>query len=283
MKKTIKVSSHDLLKFEDFKDGIQKVSLNVKELFLNARSREKKNFEEKLSQFLKFARENDYSEIVRQEGDFLIYRTECIIPEKRNLKTPVLILLGNPALHSVRSEMFFSSERKGREHRFWKILRQAEFLSFMSDKQDVSLAKRNKLRKEELFDLSYKSPFRIGLAVFYSIPSGASGEWAGVAGLRRLFWKKALTRIAECEKERVEGLIKKFVSPNGFVVTFQKDAYLKIKSSDSFDYSLTDAKGGKLRGECQCDPRVELYGFPPTKLMSINSTLLRNLTTRATP
>lgn len=283
MKKNIEVNCFDLLKFEDLKDGIQEVSLDINELFLNRRERDRRDFEERLSYFLKFVDENDYSNIVRREGDFLIYRTECIIPEERNSETPVLILLGNPALHSVRSEMFFSFEGKGREHRFWKTLRQANFLLFRSDtdKQDVSLAERNKLRKEELFDLSYKSPFRIGLAVFYSMPSGASGKWAGVAGLRRLFWKKALTRIAECERERVESQIRKFASPKGLVVAFQKDAYLHVKSSDSIGYSLTEAKRGKLKGECRCDKGVELYGFPPTRLMSINSTLLRNLTTRA--
>jgi hypothetical protein len=253
----------DLIKFEEVKPGIQKVSLNIQELYANRKDQEE--FEERLCQFLKSDPYN--SHIIRLEDKQLIYRTECILPEKKDSRLPLLLLLGNPASHSVYSEMFFSFESaRGREHRFWGALKKAGILSFRSSS--------NLERKKELYDLSYNSPFRIGLATFYSMPSGASGMWLGVDGLRKLFRKKALRRIADCEKARVDGLIRKFLSPEGGAVfAFQKDAYLGIKSRESHDYNLDETKKGELVGVCQCDSNVRLYCLPPTRLIEGKKTL----------
>jgi hypothetical protein len=43
----------------------------------------------------------------------------------RNKATFTKVFFGNPAFHSVHSEMFFSFESNGREHRFWKVLKKA--------------------------------------------------------------------------------------------------------------------------------------------------------------
>ena len=137
----------------------------------------------------------------------------------------------------------------------------------------------NWFRKQKLYELRYESDFRIGLAVFYSMPSGAScPKWAGVEGLRKLFRKKALRKITECEKARVEGIIRKSLSPKGAVFAFQKDAYSEIKSSKSPDYDFDKAKKEGLIGVCQCDHNVRLFCLPPTRLMQGKKSLalLRN-------
>jgi len=259
--------SEKLLRFQDLKLGVQEAFLNIADLYPHQSEREK--FEERLLRFLNSDSAN--LKIFRRKDELLIYRTECIVPEKQDSRFPLLLLFGNPASHSVYSEMFFSFESNGREHRFWKVLNKVRLLSFTSDLESGSrmdLAYRNRLRKEELYDLRYNSPFRIGLAVFYSMPSGASGTgWAGVAGLYRLFGKRALWRIGEYEKSRVERLIRKFVSPRGAIIAFQKDAYLRVKSSMSPDYDIARARSGELVGVCQCDPDVRLFCFPPTRLM----------------
>jgi len=257
----------NLLTLQDLSFGIQKVTLNIKELYPN--QKERIQFERRLFQFLDS--HSTISRIFRRKGELLIYKTECIIPKRKNLRLPLLLLFGNPALHSIYSGMFFSFEGDKREHRFWRALKEADVLSFKSSfyyPSRKSLKNGNQSRKKALYDLHYYSPFRVGLATFYSMPTEASSsQWAGVAGLHRLFRRRALRRIAECEKERVEELIQEFVSPGGVVIAFQKDAYLEIKSSTSPDYELVKAKSGKLVGTCECDPNVRLFCFPPTRLL----------------
>jgi len=255
-----------LLTVQDLKPGIQKVTLDVEAAYPDRERR--RRFDER---FLAFLNSHElHPRIFERAGDMIIYRTECIIPRKQDLRSPLLLVFGNPASQSVYSEMFFACEGSGQEHRFWKILRAAGILAFPSaanGDRRPTLEKSNQLRKNALYELCYESPFRIGLAVFYTMPSGASGPWAGVAGLRRLFGTQALRRICKCEKDRVNGLIRGFVTARGAVITFQKDAYLGIRSLASPDYALDEAKAGRLIGACQCDPNIMLLCCPPTRLL----------------
>lgn len=115
------------------------------------------------------------------------------------------------------------------------------------------------------------------LKSYNCLPGAASCyPWAGVAGLYRLFGREALSQIGECEKERVDGIIGDFVSPNGAVIAFHKEAYQVIKSSESSDYTLAKAKAGHSIGNCQCDPGVTLFCLPPTRLLPGYPGLLRN-------
>lgn len=256
------------MEFQDVKPGIQKVSLKIQELYKV--SKELNEFKERLSSFLKSPSDPHNSKIVKLKNEQLVYQTECIIPEKQDSRVPLLVLLGNPASHSVYSEMFFSFERKGQEHRFWKAFKNAGILKFTEKSSYAKdLAERNQSRKKELYDLSYKSKFRIGLATFYSMPSGASkSNWAGATGLRKLFGKKALMKIASCEKSRIAGLIANFLSPQqGVVFAFQKDAYVEIKSPESPKYDFDKVKQEGLEGVSQCDPNVRLFCLPPTRFM----------------
>lgn len=255
----------NLLTLQDLSIGVQQAMLNIKELYPNIK--ERTQFEKRLFKFLDS--HSALSKIFRRKGELLIYRTECIIPKKKDLRLPLLLLFGNPALHSIRLGMFFSFEGDKREHRFWRAIKEADFLSFESNYlSKKSLGDHNRSRKKAFYDLHYTSPFKVGLATFYSMPTEASSsQWAGVAGLYKLFRRRALRRIAECEKKRVDKLIQEFVSPGGVVIAFQKDAYLEIKSSASPDYDLIKAKSGKLVGTCECDPNVRLFCFPPTRLI----------------
>lgn len=257
------------------REGIQEVSLKVRDLFTE--EKELKEFRERLSQFKNPENSDAYtSEVYKIKEDLLTYETESIIPEKRNGKrTPLLLLLGNPASHSVKERMFFSFERNRQEHRFWKVLEESGIFAPKIPTNDLD--KRNKLRKQKLYDLDYDSPFRIGLTVFYSMPSAASGRWSGVAGLRRLFGKDAFKSLTTWEKKRIETLIKEFVAPTGLVIAFQKDAYMRIKSDDSQEYSLSKVKVEGIKGQCQSEPKVKLYCLAPTRLMHMNLKLLKGI------
>lgn len=254
----------DLLNFEevDGKHGIQKVRLNIRKLYPECRKREE--FKRKFRRFLDSDCCNRKVIDCLKDSEVLTYRTECIIPVKTNSKPSLLLILGNPASHSVYSEMFFSFERKeGQEHRFWKALKKTGILSFKSA--------LNRKRKEELYALSYDSPFRLGLAMFFSMPSGASrSKWAGVRGLRKLFGMKGLKKIAEDEKKRIERLIQKFVMSKGAIFVFQKDAYLEISQSTNYDYGKVREEG--LEGIYRGHPNIRLFCLPPTRRMHLKKT-----------
>ena len=78
------------------------------------------------------------------KGDRLKYQSEQLIPSKPdNRRTPLLLVLGNPASHSVKEGMFFSFEGNKKEHRFWKhILKPAGVLDFPYDESHCLLPRR---------------------------------------------------------------------------------------------------------------------------------------------
>jgi hypothetical protein len=273
--------SPDLLRIKEIIPpilGIQEVSLDIQELY-QGQNNARKNFDQRLNDFLNSDDRN--GKIFRPQGDILVYRTECVIPTKQDSRRPLLLLLGNPASHSVKEEMFFSYERDGQEHRFWKVLDKSGIFPLLPE--NMNLHERNKLRKQMLSDLNYRSPFSIGLAVFYSMPSPSSGKWAGVAGLKRLFRKEAFDRITEWERKRVNEMIKEFVSHRlGLVVAFQKDAYSKIKSKDSECYSRKKTMTNGIKGKWQCNENVPLYCVAPTRNMQTNLHLLKEIVDSAT-
>jgi hypothetical protein len=269
-----------LLEFQDSKQSIQKVTLNIRDLF--EKEKDQAEFRKRLSQFENPHNSDIYTnEIYQTRGDLLIYETESLIPERKSdERTPLLLLLGNPASHSVKERMFFSFERDRQEHRFWRILDESGIFSIPFVMKDVD--KRNKIRKAKLYDLDYASPFKIALATFYSMPSPAIGRWAGVAGLHRLFRKEAFKQVTNCERKRLADLINHFLAPNGIVIAFQKDAYQEIKSNESPDYSLDRAKRGEIESQCRFDPKIKIYCLAPTRLMKTNLERLKKIKTKHT-
>ena len=89
-------------------------------------------------------------DIYRLDGYRLIRTIEQLIPEKADHRPPLLLVLGNPATHSVKAGMFFSFEDAGREHRFWKsILRPSGVLDIPID-EDLKVEERNARRRERI-------------------------------------------------------------------------------------------------------------------------------------
>ena len=135
--------------------------------------KQKERFNKKWKAFLESDSYN--KEIFELKGDRLKYQSEQLIPSKPDTRPPLLLVLGNPASHSVKEGMFFSFEGDKKEHRFWKhILKPAGVLNLPYD-ENLFVAELNNHRKKQLLELDYKSPFRIGLCVFISMPSAPSG------------------------------------------------------------------------------------------------------------
>jgi hypothetical protein len=236
--------------------------IDLKKLFSTSKERER--FNKKWNDFLESDSCN--KEIFELKGDLLKYQSEQLIPTKVDNRPPLLLVLGNPANHSVKEGMFFSFEGDKKEHRFWKdILAKAGVLKLSYD-ENLSVKKLNENRKKQLLGLNYKSPFRIGLCVFISMPSGASGKWSGVAGVQKLISAKALRELEKEEQKRVLECAKKFLTPNGIAVAFQKNAWNGLKSEGDIPYSIENAKKGKLIGTLKDMPNIPLLGVPPTHL-----------------
>ena len=249
--------------------------IDLKQLFPATKKRERERFEKKWEAFLESDSCN--RDIFKRKGDYLIYHSEQLIPMKLDNSPPLLLVLGNPASHSVKEGMFFSFEGDKKEHRFWKhILQSAGILGLPYDKK-LSVSALNKHRKNQLLNLDYKSTFRIGLCVFISIPSAPSGPWSGIAGVQKLIGAKAMRELEKEESRRVIECAKKFLTPNGIAVAFQKNAWNALRSSKDREYKLTLAKDGKLKGRLKEMTNVPLLGVPPTRLSGPCSKMLRQL------
>ena len=249
--------------------------IDLKQLFPATKKRERERFEKKWEAFLESDSCN--RDIFKREGDYLIYQSEQLIPTKVDNRPPLLLVLGNPASHSVKEGMFFSFEGDKKEHRFWKhILQPAGILDLPYDKK-LSVSALNKHRKNQLLNLDYKSTFRIGLCVFISIPSAPSGPWSGIAGVQKLIGAKAIRELEKEESRRVIECAQKFLTPNGIAVAFHKNAWNALRSSKDREYKLSLANDGKLKGRLKEMANVPLLGVPPTRLSGPCSKMLHQL------
>jgi hypothetical protein len=225
---------------------------------------ERERFDGKWKEFI--ASDPDNKKVFWKRSNKLIYRSEQLIPTKKDERPPLFLIFGNPATHSVEKGMFFSSKSKGKGNRFWKlILNSAGVLNLPFDPRQ-SVEKLNAQRRQSLFNLKYDSPFRISLGVFISIPSAPSGKWGGVTGIQKLIGTKALRRLEAAERDRVMECSKKFLTPNGAVITFQKNAWNGLRSNVDLPYNIDLAKAGKLQGKLRDNPDIPIFGIPPTRL-----------------
>ena len=258
-----------MLTFQDGTFGRIECALDLAALYRDGADRDR--FEARWPAFL--ASDSETSQVYHRDGGTLRYSTESFVSPCADDRPSLLLMLGNPASHSVVSGICFAYEgHYGREHRFWRGLRETKLLLFSWDlsapdcRLDWQHAAR--VRKQGLKHHQYESPFRVGIAVYYSMPSPASApKWSGVAGLVRLFGLKALRRIAAEEDRRIAQLVQGFMPSGGNIMTFQKDAYEGLRSDGSPRYAMKRALQGELLGRYRGDERVLLAGAPPTRAM----------------
>lgn len=225
---------------------------------------ERKRFDEKWEDFL--VSDDSNRKIYKLRGNSLSYESEQLIPVETDLRPPLLLLLGNPASHSVHAGMFFAFEGHRREHRFWKTILRPSGMLDLQRYEGVPIEETNRLRKQELLDASYGGPFRVGLCVFISMPSASGGKRGGIAGVQRLIGVKALRRLEIEESLRVRQCAEKFLGRRGKVIIFQKNAWNALRSSGDPPYSIEGAKSGTLKGKLKDEMGIEICGVPPTRL-----------------
>ncbi|MDP3093654.1 MAG: hypothetical protein Q8N16_02715 [bacterium] len=199
--------------------------------------------------------------VIERKQDKLVYLHKSWIPKLSDHKPKILFLFGNPAPHSVLADIYFAFEGNGREHRFWKVMRELGIINISPRGGDD-----NDLFKSNFFNLKYDSLFVVGMEVFFTFPSPASDpKWSGVMGLRRLFGKKAFDQLASAERQRVRKVIERFIKQKGSIIAFQKDAYNGLLEKDNRPYNLKRALQGKLFANYT--NTILLVGVPPTRWM----------------
>jgi len=202
-----------------------------------------------------------YPNIFKFEGrNKFVYETEALIPKVNRDRLKVLMVLGNPAVHSVANGMFFSYERtptgKRREHRFWRALRELDILKFDSKPEKPTcqnIDKINKYKRDCLLNGDYISNFNIFLLPYFSFPTPASGTCSGVAGIRRIVGKEIFKEMKKFEFQRFEGIV---LSNNiKHIICFQQLALEEIEHRKMVDNALK---------------HITLYYAGPTRLLHTN-------------
>ena len=237
--------------------------------------KERESFEKKWPHF--YASDEANKDVYKRKEDVLIYKSEQLIPSKRDKRPALLLVFGNPASHSVKSGMFFAFKGGGKENRFWKHLLKPSGILKLPVDTTKSAQNLNAQRRDVLLNLQYESPYRIGLCVFISMPSPPGGTWGGVAGVQRLIGIRAMRRLEEAETERIIKLSRKYVRKNGALVSFQKNAWNALRSNQDAPYKIELARSGKLVGTIKGNPDIPLLGVPPTRLAGPCRKILTNI------
>jgi hypothetical protein len=165
--------------------------------------------------------------------DKLVYATEVLIPTIKEDRANLLVVVGNPAIHSVAEGIPYSYERhKGGshiEHRFWRALRETGVVAFPESRNKPSAA-NSKYKRDCLLSGCYESKLKFNLFIlpYFSFPTPASGKYNGVAGIRRIVEQNIFTEMKKFEDQRFEKIIKSYAINN--LICFQKDAWKQIES-----------------------------------------------------
>jgi len=232
-----------------------------------------------ITEYLKHV-EDKHKKIFKFEvGNKLVYETEVLIPKVNKNRLNVLMVLGNPAVHSVAERMFFSYERRRNrenqetwiEHRFWRALRDCDVLEFNKNVKNPTpqnIDEINSYKRDCLLNGDYISDFNIFLLPYFSFPTPASGPYSGVNGIKKIVGEEIFEEMKKFEFQRFKGI---FLGNNIKNVTcFQKTAGNEViekaqgKPIDSILNNRVYKLGDALK-------HVTLYTAPPTRLLHTNS------------
>ncbi len=215
-----------IIKYKENKnDIIQTVEIDLSEIGIKSEiNKYKKHIDKKYRNIFKYNVDKK-----------LIYKTEALIPKVNKKRINLLLVLGNPAVHSVAERMPFSHEKtrckeKLREHRFWRTLRDFEVLKFNKNLEKPNLkniVEINDYKRDCLLKGNYNSDFNIFLLSYFSFPTPASGKYSGVAGIEKIFGKCLFKEVKEFEFQRFKEIVLNNKIKN--IICFQKDAINEIK------------------------------------------------------
>ncbi len=156
-------------------------------------------FEERLNKI--GSNDPDFFDICSFRDGILRYESETLLPAKMDgSKQKVLLVLGNPAIHSIKMGMFFYSKGNGSRHQIWGKLAKAGVVKAVpkTTREEEAI-----LRRDMILSGTNSDKYLVGLTTFYSFPTpGAKFSLAGVAGVERLF-KPIIEQVCKMEVERI--------------------------------------------------------------------------------
>ena len=250
---------------ENRNDIIQTVEIDL--TGISAQSKE--DLKHKIAECLRY---KDKKIFKFEAGNKLVYETEVLIPKINKERLNLLLVVGNPAVHSVAEGMFFSyektrSEGKWREHRFWKALRDCEILKFYKDLGKPT-PENNEYKREHLLNGEYENGFNIFLLTYFSFPTPASGPYSGVNGIRKIFGKEIKEIFEEMKKfefKRFKEIVLRDDIRN--VICCQKTAREEIieKARGDSIYNILNNSHYPAYNLDDDLKSVTLYTAPPTK------------------
>lgn len=169
--------------------------------------------------------DTDFRILCSLSGPLLQYTSESLFPEKYDQnKENVIIVLGNPATHSVAGGMFFYSRSDGNRHQFWGKLEEAGLMPRVRYNTRIEEANEH---KKLIIDAETSRKYLLALTTFYSFPTPVHGDYQDVKGVETLF-RPVISRVQLMELDRL--LSYEFSQDTLFVFT-QKSSYLYAVSS----------------------------------------------------
>ena len=123
-----------------------KCEIDLQKIFLT--EKERKRFETNWPAFL--ASDPCNGNIYERKGNKLFYTSEQLIPREKSNRTPLLLVLGNPASISIAGGMFFAFDAKGKEHRFWKDIMKPAVIRELQTDYTLSARQLNERRRDQL-------------------------------------------------------------------------------------------------------------------------------------
>ena len=210
------------MKFSKITNGQYTVKLDLNEYL---RSDQVKSFKNQLGEIGQC--DNDFKDICKLKGNTLEYDSETVLPlVGNNSKEKVLLVFGNPAIHSVKNGMFYFSRADSKRHSMWGKLSKATFVQeFKSKKKDLLKARKEEAIKHKhmIHTGTSSDRYLVGFTTFYSFPTPVEKgfKFSNVAGAERIF-APMLETIVRKEIKRIESY--EFFE-NAKLVFVQKSSY----------------------------------------------------------
>jgi hypothetical protein len=163
-----------------------------------------------------------FLDICSLQGSVLKYESETLLPKNMDgSKRKVLIVLGNPAIHSVKNGMFFYSKADGNRHPFWGKLAKAGLVHAVPK---TTRDEEANLRREMILNSTSSDNYLVGLTTFYSFPTPGSFKtpFNGVKGVEKLF-EPIIEELSEMETKRILS----YPYTDGAIVVFVQQSSLR--------------------------------------------------------
>jgi hypothetical protein len=174
--------------------------------------------------------DDDIGDIYKYDGNKLTYTSETLFPPKRYVnKQKVLIVFGNPAIHSIKNEMFFFSRAKNHRHGMWAKLEKANLIKQVRINDDNLLLAREREaeeRKKMILSGPASEKYCVGLTTFYSFPTPVQGRFRDVQGVERLFRPILKNVIIPFEINRI---LEYSFTQDAILIFVQKSSYEAFK------------------------------------------------------